>query len=484
VTLEPYFEKASIAGEARPRLLLLTHHFPPGSAVGALRWTKLAVHLSEAGWDLDVISARLPSDVPLSGEIAAELPVGIRIWQVAGPEAVTRFPERLGAAVMARFSRLRRRTSQARGHGSPSQRQVGIARSDLSWDLLSRRSYVRLYLTCRDYIESRAWALRVHRLGRGVLRLERGATGGRAHAAIITSGPPHAWHEAGRRLSRRTGIPFVMDLRDPWSTVNVVHEYFATPAWPRLAHRLESRAVDQAALIVANTDMLRETMAAAFPGAAKRMITVMNGYDEEPLPPSDLSRSRFRIGYAGSIYFGRDPRPLFRGVARVITELDLARDQIAVYLKGDVQEYGGVATAEIARDCGIAEYVHLGGRVDHREALEFMASCHMLVSLPWNDTISIPAKVFEYMRFRAWLLVFAYPDSALERMLRGTDADVLHPDDVDSLAAAVRRRYLDFRKGALPAPVAGDPRLSRRAQALRLVEALRECTGTVDRRPK
>lgn len=474
---EPYFEKASIEGEARPRLFLLTYHFPPGTAVGALRWRKLAVLLAEAGWDLDVISARPSANMTLSREVAAELPSGIRIWQISGPEAVTRFPERFGANVMALFSRLRRGTSQAMAHGSPSQRQVGIARSDLSWDLLSRRSYVRLYLTCRDYIESRAWALRVHRLGRGVVRMERGATGGRAHVAIITSGPPHAWHEAGRRLSRRTAIPFVMDLRDPWSTVNVVHEYFATPAWPRLARRLESRAVDQAALIVANTDMLRETMATAFPSARTRMITVMNGYDDEPLPPSDLSRSCFRIGYAGSIYFGRDPRPLFRGIARVIAELELTREQIAVHLKGDVQEYGGVATAEIARDCGVAEYVHLGGRVNHREALEFMASCHMLVSLPWNDTISIPAKVFEYMRFRAWLLVFAYPDSALERMLSGTDADVLHPDDVDGLAAAVRRRYLDFRKGALPAPVGGDPRLSRRSQAQRLVEALQACTA-------
>src|SRR5262249_5100160 len=37
------------------RLLLVSYHFPPDRAVGALRWRKFARYAAERGWALDVI---------------------------------------------------------------------------------------------------------------------------------------------------------------------------------------------------------------------------------------------------------------------------------------------------------------------------------------------------------------------------------------------------------------------------------------------
>src|ERR1041385_9308984 len=67
------------ASDARFRLLLISYHFAPDSAVGALRWQKLARYAAARGWGLDVIAlhpAQLKAADP--GRLA-DLPPGVRV---------------------------------------------------------------------------------------------------------------------------------------------------------------------------------------------------------------------------------------------------------------------------------------------------------------------------------------------------------------------------------------------------------------------
>src|SRR3989454_3604972 len=73
---------ATAASDGRPRLLLISYHFPPDAAVGALRWQKLARHAAERGWGLDVIAldpACLARTDPTGTE---DLPAGVRIYGI------------------------------------------------------------------------------------------------------------------------------------------------------------------------------------------------------------------------------------------------------------------------------------------------------------------------------------------------------------------------------------------------------------------
>ena len=98
----------------------------------------------------------------------------------------------------------------------------------------------------------------------------------------------------------------------------------------------------------------------------------------------------------------------------------------------------------------------------------------MLVILPQSWDMSLPAKLFEYVRFDAWLLALAEEDSATARLLRGTDADVVSPRDVAAIAAVLRRRYEQYAAGTRPRRVATDVRLSRRFQAQLLLDAIEQ----------
>ena len=68
-----------------PRLLLISYHFPPGAAIGSLRWRRLTALASKRGWALDAITAD-PEGLPThDDEGLRDLPAGTRVFGVPTP---------------------------------------------------------------------------------------------------------------------------------------------------------------------------------------------------------------------------------------------------------------------------------------------------------------------------------------------------------------------------------------------------------------
>src|SRR5258705_6329869 len=122
-------------------------------------------------------------------------------------------------------------------------------------------------------------------------------------------------------------------------------------------------------------------MRQANPEVTDRIIAVTNGFDDDPVPPSQRDR-RFTIAYAGSVYLDRDPRELFRGAARIIDELHLTPDELGIEFMGWVESYDGVPLQVIAREEGVGDFVRLRPPGSRAEALEFLARANMLAVLP------------------------------------------------------------------------------------------------------
>jgi hypothetical protein len=467
----PYFGPSEVPAPSGPRLLLITRAFPPANSIGALRWQKLSAYVAERGWGLDVVTVD-PSCLPFTDPSRlADLPTGTRAYGV--PTTVP-WLERVTRAVWKAYRRFRPRPEQrtqradAVAPNSRTETSESLSRAELQWTWRNPREFLRAYFAWLEYVRIGRWARDAAALALQVI--EPGV-----HEAVISSGPPHMAHEAGRRVSRTTGLPFVMDMRDPWSVAPHLPEDVASPVWYRLAGRYERRAVSHAALVVANTDPLRLAMCDRYPEARDRLITVMNGCDADPLPPSRHGK-RFTIAYAGGIYIGRDPRPLFRAAARVIGELALEPTDFGIEFLGHVEHYGSTLVSDIAREEGVERFVTLEPPRPRKAALEFLARATMLVSLPQDGDMQLPAKIFEYLRFDAWVLALATHDSATGLLLRGSGADVVGPDDVDGIFRVLRDRYAQYRSGIRPRRIARDGRFSRRAQAERLLDAIEACT--------
>ena len=462
----PFWEKQGSPTHAAHRLLVISYHFPPDITIGARRWQKLAYAVTERGWGLDVITCAPSSAL---GTALDSLPAGVRVFGVPDPGLAAESIEHVIWRAYRTLIPNRRLAPDAAGanatgvRGGVRARPESIDRVDIRARARTPRELLRTYWAWLELTHGTRWAHRAAALAKQIV-----APG--VHDAVITSAPPHMSHEAGRLVSVETGLPFVMDMRDPWSLQPWLRESVASPLWYRHAERCERRCIAHASLVVANTEPARIALVELYPDARAKMMTVMNGSDDDPLPPH-RDGGRFVIRYAGTIYLDRDPLLLFRSAARVIKTEKLTPDQFRIDILGRFAAEEHIPMLAMAAREGIAAFVSVEPPRPHQEALEFLAGASMLVIFPGSNTLAIPAKVFEYIRFDSWLLAFADTDSGIAQLLSGTTADVVVPQ-VDSIAAAITARYHDYVSGARPQRVARDDRFSRAAQARLLLDAI------------
>ncbi len=448
----------------RARLLLLSWHFPPDSAVGGMRWQKFAQYAAERGWGVDVIMRDPRALRGCDPERLRDLPAGTRLYFVG--DRPLRFESIVETAV-GYLRRPMRRALESEDAARPSS-SASLARSEVRWPR-TVREFARGYFSAVEHWRGTRWASDAAHVAGGIV--EKGT-----HRAIVSSGPPHFVHTAARSIARDCGLPFVVDLRDPWSMVQRIPECIASPVMLALAARGEQRVVQDAALLVTNTEPARDLMCARYPAAAPRIVAVPNGFDDDPVPPS-LHSPRFTVAYAGTIYLDRDPRPLFRAAAQVIAMCGLTPDDFAIELMGEVSALDGVPIAQMAEEEGVGRFVFTHASRPRTDALRFLASASMLVLLPQDSDMAIPAKLFEYMRFDAWLMVLASRRSATAQLLHGVAADVIAPDDVEGIRRVLAQRVRLHSRGVRAQSLAHHAHLSRRARAASIFDAIESVAG-------
>ena len=463
------------APRATKHLLLVSYFFPPVNVVGSLRWLRIAQYAAHRGWSFDVVmvhptggsSVDPASTMAVDMEKLAELPRGVNVYQVSDRTSWLYAAQRSIWQMLRPIVRRRSEPSIAVRTTPPTRLQresTSEGEGEGEGEGRSRRRAA--YLTRLHYGEFRRWARDAARVAAHVVRERR-------PNIIASSGPPHSAHEAARQIAARTGIPWVMDMRDPWGAPENTPADFAGPTWTRMTGQLEGRCVEAAKLVLLNTEAARRELASRYPDRADRFITVMNGADplRNELP---VTRStRFTIAYAGNIYVGRDPTVFFAALARVIRDLSLTPDQVGADFFGG-GDYARDIVLSAAREAGIASFVTHTPHQSHREALAFLSRAPMLLNLPQHHHLAIPAKIFEYVQMPSWLLILAEAGSATELLLRDSTADVLDPRDVDGIAERLRCRFLQHARsgGERPSPVNASGRFDRDRQSQILLDAL------------
>jgi hypothetical protein len=282
-------------------------------------------------------------------------------------------------------------------------------------------------------------------------------------------------HDAGRLISAKTGLPFAADFRDPWSLKQRLGAHMAHPIWYRLASFYETLVLRQTSLIVMNTEPARRAISEAYPEYAGRSISVLSGYESGEIQPAH-GGGPFTVMYSGSIYLDRDPTPVLEAASRVVRALHLTPDEFRIVFVGFVSQ-GSRPPAEIAEEAGVSGHVEVLPPQSRADVQTLLSQAEILLSLPQDSDMAIPAKLFDYMMFDAWILALAPPGSATADLLQGTGADVVERDDVEEIARVLERRFLQWRSGDGSPRIARNPQHSAQAQASDLVTSLEAIAG-------
>jgi glycosyltransferase involved in cell wall biosynthesis len=135
---------------------------------------------------------------------------------------------------------------------------------------------------------------------------------------IFSTSPEATDHVIARALARETGLTWVMDFRDPWTT-----SLYATPrpAWAgKREEALELSCLEEASAISVVQAEYRDEYLEKYPslrGSAGKFNILPNGFDPEDF--RDVAPrvfERWTIVYTGSIGYPRDPEPFLAGWKR------------------------------------------------------------------------------------------------------------------------------------------------------------------------
>ncbi|MBW3597184.1 MAG: glycosyltransferase, partial [Planctomycetes bacterium] len=259
--------------------------------------------------------------------------------------------------------------------------------------------------------------------------------------AIYSTGPPHSVHGAALAMQRRTGLPLVIDFRDPWAR-NPWRQNGAGSRRQRLLQRLEADCIRQADAVILNTDALRQEFLEHYGEAfAEKLVVIPNGYDpqllsnvERLLAMEELGRSPgvFRLCHSGKLYGGRDARPL----VEALSLLRRRGRRVEFHQVGHCENADAVL--EHARRVAVEDQVHLEGQVDHQTTLEHMAAADAFVVLQAGTAVQIPGKLFEMLMFRKPIIALTGPGATADVVQRYGLGAVAGPDDPQAIAAALQ----------------------------------------------
>ncbi len=278
-------------------------------------------------------------------------------------------------------------------------------------------------------------------------------------AALYSTYPPASAHLLGLLLKRRTGLPWVADFRDAWTTDPLDPDL---PTWRQaLERQLEQAVVEAADVVVTATELSAEYLRRLYPRAAARVRVITNGFDPEEFagahaaPPSE---GPLRLVHTGSFSYShlqRSPQSLFAALESLLAEDQAWAARLHLVLAGSLSpaERRGAAALEQA---GMVECL---GPVERRQAITLQQQAHLLLLLdharPWAAS-NVPGKFYEYLAARRPILGLCGPGMVADLMRRlGTG---LHapPDDVAAIRQVLVEAWARFVRGELRGAVAAE----------------------------
>lgn len=298
--------------------------------------------------------------------------------------------------------------------------------------------------------------------------------------AIFVSMSPFSDAAFATELSKRCGVPWIADLRDPWALDEF--QVYRTRWHRERTFRAMRRALDTAALIVMNTPEAAAALGRAFPELARRAVSITNGYDAEDLTPaSHQTRNEFfTIVHAGFLHAAAGLRQRrqpwqYRLLGRIEVGVEIlprshyyllqaltqwrAEDpsiesKVRFHLVGETRSID----RELAAHSEVAAMTKFTGYLSHNESVRAVRNADLLFlpmhKLPAGKRASIvPGKTYEYLASGRAILAPVPDGDAREFLTRARTGLVCEPDNIEQMVAHLRTQYRAWLAGEPPPTV-------------------------------
>ncbi len=253
---------------------------------------------------------------------------------------------------------------------------------------------------------------------------------------IYSSSPPYTTALIAKKLKKKTGKPWVMGLRDPWTGFISAPDRWFLPAL--MDKSLEKKSIESADAVEIAWEGIGKDLTGKYPDLDRlKMVHIPNGFDSEDypvLPP--LKDKKFCITYTGSLYGKRNPRTLLDAVKNMKKAGDISRDNFRLIFAGRF----GAEVREMFAEPELEGLIEVKEYLPHEESIRLLLQSDLLALIVDQSDLSdeiVPGKVFEYIGARRPIIAFA-PDGAAARIIHSTGTGiVVQPNDVQATRTTI-----------------------------------------------
>lgn len=427
------------------RVLMLAYFFPPSKAAGTFRTLRFVRDLPDCGWEPSVLTvdprAYVASD--LDRHLLNKIPPGTPVHRTAAPPLHRWYKRAIESGKKLRRSKSRAREAgrAAESAAAPHQNR-GTPSSPPAAP--SMRSPLDLaYMLCRTPDIDAGWYVPALLNGLAIVKRER-------PQVLYATGGPWTTFLVARDLARLARLPLVLDYRDPWTLNPAVVR--SGNVFERLAMRMERTVVQRARCIIANTDVLRETLVQAHGEAVgDKTVVIHNSFDAEDYAgPDPDPEDVFTMSYVGAMYDAHSPEPFLQAVAALCAERADLRGRFRVRLVGA----GAPRIASLVRMLGLEDVVLVEDPVSHAEAVRRQRASQALLlflTVPSDRSTFVPSKLYEYIAANRPILAVTR-GGALEGLLRRRELTpwIYRPEDRLGIAQGILNLIERHERGRLP----------------------------------
>ena len=385
---------------ANRRVLVMAYYFPPMGLSGVQRTLKFVKYLPEFGWEPMVLTTNSGSYYAYDDTLLDEL-----------------------TSDKIKIFRTDDESTKQRNYPSTLVQKIGRFLSGLI-----RQPDSKIY-----------WKKKAIETGSKIIEEER-------PDVIFSTAPPFTSHLAAAELSKKYGIPLVLDYRDQWygNPFNVMPTKFHK----HYNKKLEAEVLYKSSKIVVISREQKERLLKNYKLLKHNDISIVShGYDKEDFENCELrtNRNEFVITHSGLFQDNRNPKPFFEAFKKLLEENQSDKNKLNLKLVGLMRKNH----QKLIKKLKLEDNVILTGNVSHKDAVSHLMSSDILWILQ-NDDVRTPGKLYEY--FGAKKPIIATMPKSYMRDLAVSSGIVLtaEPDDKDDIYKALTTYYELWKKGSLP----------------------------------
>jgi hypothetical protein len=429
----------------RKKVLILTYYWPPSGGAGVQRWLKFTKYLNEFNYEPLIYTAENPEYPSIDESLFKDIPKNLTV---------------LKTKVWEPYKIYKLFTSQKKGH----RINTGFLNSEKKKGLAER---ISVWIRGNWFIpDARKFWIRPS------IKYLTSYLKDHPVDVIVSTGPPHSMHLIGMGLAHQTGIPWVADFRDPWTTIDFYLDLMLSARADRKHQRLETKVVQTAsAVTVINKEMKRQFEKMG----VNNVNYIPNGFDPDDIPDKNvILDSKFSISHIGSIVPSRNPDNLWQVLSNLVSKDSVFASDLEIKLIGP-SDWSVNRSIEKA---GLDEYLNLIDYLPHQDAVEELTRSQVLLLLI-NQTPNakgiLTGKFFEYMSSGRPILAIGPVDGEVAEILNETRAgQIVGFNDQDTLEKQILEYYNKFRNKTLVTDSGNIDLYSRRSLTGKMVELFNE----------